>query len=301
MAAPAPLPIDNMKGAIWMIGAAMVFSGVSVLIKTVGQDIPPAELVFFRCFFGLSIIIPFIIRYGFKVYKTSRPDLHMVRVFCAVVGMNCGFYAVTHMDLATAISLGYTRPLFMILLTVMFLGEVVRWRRGLATLVGFIGVMIMLRPTEIPVGLPAVAALVSALAVAGAMSVVRQQAAVDGPATIMAWFATGTAIITAVPAAFVWEMPAPEQWIYLIAIGVFASVGQYMMIKAFTYGEATVMNPIDYLQILLAALLGFWLFEEVPSIWTGVGAVVIIVSTLYILLREAALHKPPPPPVKDNT
>ncbi|MBL8628871.1 MAG: DMT family transporter [Rhodospirillaceae bacterium] len=296
---PNHVPIDNFKGAVWMVGSALVFSGVSVLIKKVGQGMPVAEMVFFRCFFGLSIVIPFVLRYGFSVYKTARPDLHLVRVLCAAVGMNAGFYAVTHMELATAISLGYTRPLFMILLAVMFLGEVVRWRRGLATLLGFIGVLIMLRPTEVPIDLPAVAALVSALAVAGAMSVVRQQAAVDGPATIMAWFATGTALITAVPAYFVWQMPGPDQWIYLVAIGVMASVGQYMMIKAFTYGEATVMNPIDYLQILLAALFGVWLFGEVPSIWTGVGAIVIIGSTLYILLREAKLQKPPPPPVKE--
>jgi drug/metabolite transporter (DMT)-like permease len=233
------------------------------------------------------------------VFKTQRPDMHIVRVLCAVVGMNCGFYATTHLELATAVSLGYTRPLFMILLAVMFLGEVVRWRRGLATLMGFAGVLIMLRPTEVPVELPAFAALLAALAVAGAMAVVRQQAAVDGPATIMVWFGVGTAILTAVPAAFVWQTPDADQWLRLIAIGVLASIGQYMMIKAFTHGEATVMNPIDYLQILLAALFGFWLFDEVPSVWTGVGAAVIIASTLYILLREAALNKPPPPPVKE--
>ncbi|MBL8644369.1 MAG: DMT family transporter [Rhodospirillaceae bacterium] len=295
---PLP-PVDNTKGAIWMVGSALVFAGVAVLIKKLGQSVPVAEMVFFRCLFGLSIIVPFIIRYGFRVFKTARPDLHIVRVLCAVVGMNCGFYAMTHMELATAVSLGYTRPLFMILLAVMFMGEVVRWRRGLATLIGFIGVLVMLQPATVPVGLPAVAALVSALAVAGAMSVVRQQAVVDGPATIMAWFATGTAIITAVPAVFVWETPAPDQWVYLIAIGVMASIGQYMMIKAFTHGEATVMNPIDYLQILLAALFGFMLFDEIPNIWTGIGAVVIIASTLYILLREAALQKPPPPPMKE--
>jgi len=293
------LPIDNMRGAIWMVGSALVFSGVSVLIKTLGQDLPSPEMVFFRCLFGLSIVVPFVARYGFAVFKTARPDLHIARVICAAIGMNCGFYATTHLELATAVALGYTRPLFMILLAVLFLGEVVRWRRGLATLVGFIGVLIILQPTAVPVGLPALAALVSALAVAGAMSVVRQQAAVDGPATIMAWFGTGTAILTAAPAAFVWEMPQNSQWVLLIAIGVCASVGQYMMIKAFTHGEATVMNPIDYLQILLAAVTGFWLFHEVPSIWTGVGAVVIIVSTLYILLREAALNKPPLPPVKE--
>jgi drug/metabolite transporter (DMT)-like permease len=276
-----------------------VFSGVSALIKTLGQDVPSAEMVFFRCLFGLIVIVPFVARDGLKVFRTARPDLHMVRVVCAVIGMNCGFYAMTHLELATAVALGYTRPLFMIVLAVMFLGEVVRWRRGLATFVGFLGVLIILRPTDVPIGLPAVAALISALAVAGAMSVVRQQAAVDGPATIMVWFGTGTALLTAIPAAFVWEAPQSSQWVLLVAIGVCASVGQYMMIKAFTYGEATVMNPIDYLQILLAAAMGFWLFKEVPSIWTGVGAIVIIVSTLYILLREAALNKPPPPPVKE--
>lgn len=296
---PTFLPVENTRGAIWMVGSALVFSGVTVMIKELGQSIPAAEMVFFRCLFGLVIIVPFVARSGLSVFKTARPGLHMIRVVCALIGMNCGFYAVTHLELATAVSLGYTRPLFMILLAVIFLGEVVRWRRGLATLVGFFGVLIMLRPTEVPVELPALAALASALAVAGAMSVVRQQAAVDGPATIMAWFATGTAVLTAIPAAFVWETPQNDQWVLLIAIGVMASVGQYMMIKAFTHGEATVMNPIDYLQILLAAIFGFWLFDEVPTVWTGVGAAVIIISTLYILLREARLKKPPPPPVKE--
>ena len=293
------LPVDNMRGAIWMVGSALVFSGGSVLIKAVGQDLPAPEMVFFRCLFGLVVVVPFVTRYGLGVFKTARPDLHIARVVCAAIGMNCGFYATTHLELATAVALGYTRPLFMILLAVMFLGEVVRWRRGLATFAGFIGVLIILQPTAVPVGLPAIAALVAALAVACAMSVVRQQAAVDGPATIMVWFGTGTAILTAGPAAFVWEMPQNAQWVLLIAIGISASIGQYMMIKAFTYGEATVMNPIDYLQILLAALTGFWLFHEVPSIWTGIGAAVIIISTLYILFREAALNKPPPPPVKE--
>ncbi len=299
LSTPSTLPVDNMRGAVWMVGSAIVFSGVSVMIKALGQDLPSPEMVFFRCLFGLVVVVPFVARYGFSVFKTGRPDLHIMRVICAVIGMNCGFYATTHLELATAVSLGYTRPLFMILLAVMFLGEVVRWRRGVATLVGFIGVLVMLRPTEVPISLPAVAALVAALAVAGAMSVVRQQAAVDGPATIMVWFGTGTALLTAIPAAFVWETPQNSQWALLVAIGVSASVGQYMMIKAFTHGEATVMNPIDYLQILLAAVTGFFIFHEVPSMWTGVGAGIIIISTLYILLREAALKKPPPPLVKE--
>lgn len=296
---PQTLPVDNVRGAVWMLGSALVFSSVSVLIKIAGQDIPPAELVFFRCLFGLIVIVPFVARDGLNAFRTARPGLHILRVICAAIGMNCGFYAMTHLDLATAVALGYTRPLFMIILAVILLGEVVRWRRGLATLVGFLGVLIILQPTEVPVGLPAIAALVAALAVAGAMSVVRQQAAVDGPATIMVWFGVGTAVLTALPAYFVWETPQGSQWVLLIALGIMASIGQYLMIKAFTYGEATVMNPIDYLQILLAAVAGYFVFNEVPTIWTGVGATVIVASTLYILLREAALKKPPPPPVAE--
>lgn len=293
------LPVDNLRGAVWMVGSSLAFSVVAIIIKKLGQSLPVAEVVFCRCLFGLVVVVPFLARHGLRVFRTARVDLHLVRIACASISMGFGFYALTRMELASVVALGYTRILFMIVLAVMFLGEVVRWRRGLATLMGFAGVMIVLRPTEVPVDLPALAALASALSVAGAMSVVRQQAAIDGPATIITWFVMGTLVVTAGPAALVWEPPTAEQWALMVAMGVLASFGQYMMIKAFTHGEATVMNPIDYLQLLFATLFGYLLFGETPSIWTGVGAVVIIASTLYILFREAALQKPPPPPVKE--
>ncbi|MCB2108428.1 MAG: DMT family transporter [Rhodobacteraceae bacterium] len=288
---------DNKRGAAWMFCSAVFFSLIAMGIKKAGENLPTAEIVFFRCLFGMTVVAPFIARQGLSVYRTQRPGLHVSRLICAAIGMNSGFYAVTHLELATAVSLSYTRPLFMILLAVIFLGEVVRWRRGLATIVGFGGVLIMLGPSHVPFSWAVAAGLLSALAVAGAMAVVKQQAATDGPATIMAWFATGTVFLTAIPAMFVWQTPSGEQWFWLVSIGITASLGQYMMIKAFSIGDATVMNPIDYVQIIFVTALGYWVFDEIPSIWTGVGAAVIVVSTLYILFRESVVKQAPATPL----
>ncbi len=288
-------PVDNLRGAVWMVAGSTCFALVTVIIKTLGDEMHPFVMVFFRSLFGMSIVMPFLIRDGLKIFATQRPGLHFIRLGCSTVGMLAGFYAFANMPLAAAVSLSFTRPLFMIFLAILLLGEVVRWRRGLATLVGFGGVVIMLGPTGMIFEPAAFSALISAAAVAGALAVIRQQAAEDGPITLMAWYAFGLVITTLIPAVPVWQTPEGDQWFYLIALGVLSSAGQYAFIRALAIGEVTVMNPIDYIQIVLAAFFGFFLFNEIPSIWTGVGAGIIVASTLYILFRESKVKSDPPP------
>jgi drug/metabolite transporter (DMT)-like permease len=115
----------------------------------------------------------------------------------------------------------------------------------------------------------------------------------------MVWFGVGTAVITGIPALFIWVTPTMEQWLLMFAIGTVSSIGQYMMIRALAIGEITVMNPIDYVQIILGAISGYFIFGEVPTIWTAIGAIIIVSSKLYILFREAAINKPPLPLVKE--
>jgi drug/metabolite transporter (DMT)-like permease len=300
MALPRPAdlpPPDNIRGARWMVVSTVCFALSILAIKRVGADLPPPVVVFFRCFFGLVIILPFILKQGFSIYRTQRPGLHITRVVCSVVSMIAAYYAYTHLPLATSVSLSFTRPLFMIVIAILFLGEVVRWRRGLATVIGFGGVLIMLGPSDLGFHPAALAALLSAATVSIAMAVIRQQAAVEGSVTLMAWFATGTAFLTVFTAIPVWQTPNAEQWGYLVFIGVLSSLGQFCLIKAFTYGEATVMNPIDYGQIILAATFGFLFFDEVPTVWTALGAAVIVTATLYILFRDARVRKKMPEPL----
>jgi len=292
-----PLHRNNIRGAAWMIVAVVFFSATAIGVKTVGASLNTFQIVFFRSLFGLIIVVPLLVIEGRKVLKFNRKKLHILRIALAVIGMSAGFYAITHLELAMATSLSFTRPLFMIVLAVLFLGETVRWRRGIATAIGFLGVLVMLRPGQIEFELAFVASLISALATAAAMATIKAMAPTDSPVSIMISFAIGTAVMTAIPAMFFWQIPTTEQLWWLIFVGIVSTTGQYCLIRAFYYGEATVMNPIDYLQILIATTAGFFLFNELPSLWTFAGAVVIVVATLYILLREAKVQTDPDEPV----
>ncbi|TAL04915.1 MAG: DMT family transporter [Rhodospirillaceae bacterium] len=288
----ADLPqADNLRGAMWMFGSSMCFATCALMVKVLGSHLPTLEIAFLRCLLGLSILVPIILRHGWRVYRTTRVDLHLIRVVCSTFGVSLGFYAFAHLHLATAISLGFTRPLFMIILARTLLGEQVHWRRGLATVIGFIGVLVVLGPSDVSDMPAAIGALIGAACIAGAMAVVRRQSATEGAATIMVWYATGVCVTTALPAYFVWQTPNVSDWSLLISLGVMSSIGQYLMIHAFTVGEATVVNPVDYSQIIVTSLAGYFFFAEVPTVWTLVGVAIIIASTLYIVLREAALQK----------
>lgn len=290
------LPIDNVRGALWMLAGVVFFAATAVLIKYAGQTLQTFEIVFFRCLFGMIVLIPLLMQSGLSVLRIRKPGLHVFRVLCAFVAMTSGFYALTHLELATAISLSFTRPLFMILLAVLFLGERVRWRRGLATMVGFCGVLIMLQPGTLTFEPAFATALISALGIAGALVTVKLIAPYDEAVTIMLSFSIGTVLVSAIPAALVWQTPTGNELMILVGLGIVASLGQYSLIHAFTLGEATIMSPIDYLQIILGSAAGFYLFQERPGMWTLIGAVVIVISTLYIVLRGARVKAEPPLP-----
>lgn len=279
-----------------MLGGVVFFATTAVLIKIAGQTLHTFEIVFFRCLFGVLVVIPLLMKSGLGALKVRKPGLHFIRMSCAVIGMSGGFYAMTQLELATAISLSFTRPLFMVVLAVFFLHELVRWRRGLATAIGFIGVLIMVQPGSTDFEPAMVAGLLSALAVGGALITVKLIVPYDAPVTIMLTFSIGTVLISAVPAAFVWQTPSGGELLLLMSLGVVASLGQYFLIRAFAIGEATLMSPIDYLQIILGTAAGFVLFNERPSIWTFIGAAVIVSSTLYIVIRGARVQADPPPP-----
>ena len=279
-----------------MLGGAVFFSVTAVLIKIAGQTQHTFEIVFFRCLFGMLVVIPLLMKSGLGALRVNKPGLHLIRAACAVVGMSSGFYAITHLELATAISLSFTRPLFMIILAAVFLHEFVRWRRGLATAVGFVGVLIMMQPGASSIEPAVLTGLLGALAVGGALITVKLIAPYDAPVTIMLTFSIATVVMATIPAAFVWQTPTNDELLLFMGLRIVASLGQYCFIQAFTVGEATVMSPIDYVQIILGSTAGFLIFNERPGIETFIGAAVIVISTLYIVMRGARVQATPPQP-----
>ncbi|MGD8310832.1 MAG: DMT family transporter [Chromatiales bacterium] len=285
----------NVQGAIWMTASAVAFSCMGILVKHVGAELDSFQIAFFRLFFGFLVLLPALARDGFRPLRTRRPALHGLRAVLGISAMFCMFYAITHIPLAHAVALSFAKPLFIIVLAVMVLGERVRWRRWAATVIGFIGVLIMLRPGTggfDPVGLTALAA---AFFVACAVILVKLMSKTESTLTMLAWFAGGATLLAAIPLPFVWRTPDPEQWAMLFLIGLLGTLAQTCIIRAYKIGEATAVAPFDYSRIVFAGILAYFVFGELPDIWSVVGAAIIVASTLYIARREAQLGRRPVP------
>lgn len=279
---------DFARGALWMLAATAVYSVQGLLVKLLGQRLSPFEVAFFRCLFGLLLLLPFLA--GTRSYRISgSPWMHLLRALVGVSGMFCGFYAVTYLPLATATAITFTKPLFLIVLAVLFLGEEVRWRRWTATAVGFIGVLIVARPGSEAFSPAMLVALLGSFLIADVAVLVKKLSATDRNVTIMFYFGVITTIVAAVPAWFVWQTPLGLEWLLLVFVGGAASLGQYCTLRALRVAEATAVMPFDYARLLFAGVFGFVFFAEVPDGWTLLGIGVLVGSTLYIAQREMRL------------
>lgn len=287
-----------------MIAASLGFTVNSAMVKSLAAGHAGAagldvfQISFARALFSFALVLPFLLRAGPGALRTRHPGLHVIRAFAGSAAMVCGFYAVGQLPLADFTALSFTQPLFVTLLAVLLLGEQVRWRRWLATAVGFVGVLIMVRPGAATFDPAALVALASVLGIAVAVTMVKRLPEGESQATMLAYFCLMSLAMTALPAFFYWTPPSLEQWGLLAAVGTLGVASQAMIIRAYRAGEASFVAPFDYLKLILAGLIGFIFFAELPGVWTLVGAAVIVASAFYIARREAAVsgtRKPAPP------
>jgi len=276
----------NLQGTLWLLLAAALFSVMATLVKFLGQSYSSYQVAFFRVFPGMILTLPFLLRAGPASFVTKRPALQLIRVCAGAAGLSANFYAMMHLPLADATAISFARALFLVPLAVFVLREVVGMRRGLATLVGFGGVIIILRPTG-SVELGALVAVFGAFAIAVAVVTVKILARSDGPATLLFYASVFQTLVLAIPAATHWVTPDLEALSLLIVMGVVGVGAQACFIRAYSVGEATALAPVDYTRLLFAAILGFLVFQDIPDLWTVSGAAIIIASTLYITYREA--------------
>src|SRR5690606_23111586 len=284
----------NARGALWMLLAGAVFTAQGALVKLLGTRLDSFQIAFFRCAVGLLTIAPFIVgpylaQGATALFMTGRPWMHLARGLVGVAGLFCGFYAVTHLPLADATAISFTKPLFMIVLAVLFLGERFRWRRWSATAIGFIGVLIIMRPGTASFDPAALVALLGSLFVADVVVLVKKLATTERNVTILFYFAVITTIVSAGPALLVWQDPSGAELVLLALVGIAATLGQACSLRAYRAGEATAVMPFDYARLVFAAAYGYLFFAEVPDIWTYVGAAILVASTLYIALRDISL------------
>ncbi len=292
--APRTPLAPNVHGALWMVASALGFTVMTTLIKFLGDDYPAALQTFYRQVAGFVILIPFIINRRGAAFATTRPGILLFRSAAGTLGMILSFYAFQKMPLADANALSFTRTLWLVPLAFFIVREPVGPMRIGAALVGFAGVLIMVRPGadgEFAIGWPAAAMLASSFLFALTITGMKVMTRDHSPMVLLVWSAT-LGLVFALPGAlFVWRWPEPFDLFLLSVMGVVGTLTQGFYIKGMSIGDAGAMAPIDYIRLVFAAGAGFLLFNELPTIWTLMGAAVVVVSTLFITWREQQIAR----------
>ncbi|WP_193181321.1 DMT family transporter [Nisaea sediminum] len=272
---------ENVKGCIWLVLASLFFAVMTAAIKDVGQRIPVWEILFIRQICVILILGPQLFRSFPAGFKTERLHLHGLRIGFSLLAMAAGFTAVIYMPLAQVTAISFARTLFITLLAVLILKEVVDLKRWGATLFGFAGVLVVLQPSFDGIDFYAGLAMASAVFVAAVMILTRILTKTESPMTIMTYQSFGLTIAFAIPAILFWETPTYEEMAMMVLTGVLMSLAQYSNIKAYKHGEASAVQPMEYTRLVFAGLIGVMFFQEMPSLWTIVGSIVIFVGAIY--------------------
>jgi drug/metabolite transporter (DMT)-like permease len=281
----------NIQGAVWLVSGGFIFTSNSAMIRLLSAEIESVQTAFFRAFFSVVLLSPMILTGRVKPWKSERLQGHFWRTAMGTTSMVLGFYAVSMLPLADATALAFSQPLFSVVLAALVLREKVRWRRWSATIVGFIGVLVMVRPGSGSLQPGAAVALLNALASATSILLVRRLSDSEKPLMILTQFAIFSTILLALPAIWFWKWPSAWGWTLAIGVSISATIGQYFWVQAFAVGEMSAVAPFDYLRLPFAVFVGWMIWSETPVIWTYVGAAIVIASALYIAYRESQLMR----------
>jgi drug/metabolite transporter (DMT)-like permease len=289
-------PPPPLSAALWMVGSAVFFSGLSGVIRHLGQEMHPFEVAFFRNLFGLAFMLPWLWRAGRAGLETRRLALYGVRAFLGLISMLCWFTALALLPIAQVVALSFTAPLFATMAAALFLGETVRARRWTATLAGLVGVGVILWPQVEGAGGAslspgAILALLSTAISVAITLIVKRLTRTEPANAIVTYMVLLMTPMSLVPAAFVWTWPPLDTWLWLVALGGLGSLGHVCYVRSFALADASAVMPYDYTRLLFAALIGWIAFGELPTIYTWIGAAVIVASAIYIARREALFNQ----------
>ena len=280
---------SNIVGILWMVLAVFVFTGMDSMAKWQSERYHVVQLVFFRAVFGLLVLLPFLMRGQGILAKlrTRRPGLHLARSVIGTFSLFAFFLSYRHLALADAVSLSFVSPLFMTGLSVLLLGETVGWRRWSAVMLGFCGVLVMMRPGGDLFSPYALLPLVGAFAYALVGVTIKVLSRSEPTVTIVFYFGLFSSVVSGIFLPFVWRMPVDAvDWIGQIGIGLLGGLAQVAMTLAFTRAPVSVVSPFEYTGIVWAVALGYLVWGDLPAATTWIGAALVVISGLYILHRE---------------
>ena len=276
----------DILGALLFVVAWLFFTVEMMGVRILAADLAVPQLAFVRTATQAVLMAALALVLGRKMVATRRIGMHGARAFSSTFGMVLFYFAFALLPVAIATTLTFMQASFVTLFAVVFLGEVIGWRRIGAVALGFVGVLVVMRP-----GLdgfdPAMLLALGGAAVSAALLVItRSLSLTDGRFTIMFYSSVLGLALIALPAALMWQPVSGDHLLLLVLISLSGVVGQFLMVGAFRLAEASVLAPVDYVRLVFAVIAGYLLFSEIPDVWTVVGSVIILLSAATIAARR---------------
>ena len=290
--------MQPLRGIMFKVMAVCLFIFMASFIKAASVEVPPGQAVFFRSFFALPVILGWLAMRGElrSGWKTPNPVGHFWRGLLGTSAMGLGFTGLGLLPLPEVTAIGYAAPLLVVVFASMFLNEKVGVYRLSAVLLGMIGVLIVLSPRlSIGAGLStgetlgAVVVLMGAVFAALAQVFVRKLVQTEGTAAIVFWFSITSAVLALCTLPWGWAMPSVGVAAILIMAGLLGGLGQIFLTSSYRYADASLVAPFDYASMILALIIGYFVFDEVPTGTMLLGAGIVILAGVLIIWRERVL------------
>ena len=282
---------NNIKAVLLATVASFCAVLMAVFLKLAQNDINVFTAGFLRFFFGLIVIFPFIIKSNFNIYKTNNLKFHLIRSFINVPMMILGFAALMYIPLEQIKAIGFLSPILVVILSVLILKEKIYIIRILALIIGFVGVLIILRPGIIEINIGAYMVLFSGLLWSTVIIITKFMSKEDSPMTILTYQYTFVTIFTLPLALIYWTNPTLHSLYYALLAAIVGTVLHLCINNSYRLADLSVIQPVWFTQLIFASVFGFSIFGEIPDGWTWAGGILVFTSVLIITYRENYLKK----------
>lgn len=289
---PAGASENPFKGIVCMVAGGALITLSDAIMKLFAGRIPAGEILFIRNSFTLVVIAAVALKIGsMLLLRPKNIRGQAMRAACLIASAFLFVAGIAHTPLANAIAITFTGPLIITALAVPMLGEQVGWRRWAAVAVGFIGVLVVIRPGSDAFTWGSVLILIGAATGAVRDIITRRLCATETSLSILLVSSAALALAGLATAPFGWKPVSPSDVGLLAVSGVLVASAHYLMIEAFRLAEAAVVAPFKYTNVIWAVLFGYLIWDHVPDRWTFAGAAILVASGLYILERESRLRR----------
>ncbi len=290
--APAAKPTDLRLGALYMVASALLFASMAASVGVAARELPNAPIVFFRHFIMVVFLLPWLWREGRRALETNDLPGHVVRGLAGVSAVGCYFYAIARLRLADAVLLNQSMPLFIPLVERAWLGQRIPRRLWGVLALGFAGLVVILRPGSGVFEAAALVGLASAVFASISQVGIRRLTRTEPVTRIVFYFGLVGSAVALPPAAWWWKSPSASTWAVLLLMGLFATVGQMTLTRAYLHAPAASVGPFLYAGPVFAGLLDWLIWGRLPDALFLVGAAVVILAATLALRIEGAARAP---------